>query len=57
MSIINQKGPAIFMQTILAIILISFIFAVFIHMSKDDNKIKQDARPINLEPFNPNYSK
>jgi hypothetical protein len=58
MSIIEQKGSSLFIQTIFVIILLSFLFAVIIHVTKDDNKIQQQSeRPINLEPFNPNNTK
>jgi hypothetical protein len=57
MSITEQKGSSLFIQTIFVIILVSFLFAVIIHVTKDDNKIQQNERPINLEPFNPNSTK
>lgn len=57
MSITEQKGSSLFIQTIFVIILVSFLFAVIILVTKDDNKIQQNERPINLEPFNPNSTK
>ncbi len=56
MSIINQKGTSLFLQTLSIILLLAFFCAVIIQINRDsDSGInRQSDRPINLEPYRPN---